>query len=314
LIGIASYRGQLYTAGDDRSGGLFKLFAYEGGTRWRVAAEFAPHTPQDLFPHAMGVYNGKLYIGTSSIYAWDGSTLEYVGTPLGCTQVHSLEVYEGQLNTGTWPEGKVFRYLGGQEWQDCGRLGDSIEVNALAVHNGKLYAGSIPRAEVYRYEGGQEWTRMARFYSPEGWVPADVTGPAPEGYEEWTRVTSLTTYAGKLFAGIGSCTGSVLDAPLDVRGEVYALEAGQCVSYDGDLGSRARHVAAIRSGDCLALYVDGELAASSTAEGGLALDVASDEPLLIGRGGVGPFNGEIREVRVYGRALTADEVRELYRG
>ncbi|MHB1355410.1 MAG: LamG domain-containing protein [Anaerolineae bacterium] len=314
LIGLASYRGQLYTAGDDRSGGRFKLFAYDGGTTWHAAAEFVPHTPRDLFPHAMGVYNGKLYLGTSSIYAWDGADLEYVGTPAGCTQVHSLEVYRGQLYTGTWPEGKVFCYLGGQEWQDCGRLGDSIEVNALCVHNGKLYAGSIPRAEVYRYEGGHDWTRMARFYSPEGWVPAEVTGPAPEGYKEWTRVTSLTSFDGKLFAGIGSCTGSVLDAPLDVRGEVYAMETGECVSFDGDLGDRERHVAAVRSGNTLALYIDGELAASSTIAGNSNLDVANDEPLLIGNGGVGPFSGQIREVRLYERALTADEVRELYRG
>jgi hypothetical protein len=313
LIGLASYRGQLYTAGDDRSGSRFKLFVNEGGGNWRVAAEFVPHTPQDLFPHAMAVYAGKLYLGTSSIYAWDGTTLAYLGTPLGCTQVHSLEVYQGQLYTGTWPEGKVFRYLGGQEWQDCGRLGDSIEVNALCVHNSKLYAGSIPRAEVYRYEGGQEWTRMARFYSPEGWIPAEVTGPAPEGYKEWTRITSLTSFGGKLFAGIGSCTGSVLDAPLDVRGEVHELETGQSVSYDGELGANERHVAAVRSGDNLALYIDGELVACSVLEGGSSLDVANEEPWLIGNGGVGPFDGRIREVQIYGRALSVDEVREVYR-
>ena len=110
-------------------------------------------------------------------------------------------------------------------------LGDSTEINGLTVYNGKLYAGSIPRAEVYRYEGGKEWTLLNRFFAPEGWEPIPVKHDRslPDSRKrvgEWTRVTSLTVYKEKLFASIGSCTSSILDAPADVRGRVFAMEAG----------------------------------------------------------------------------------------
>ena len=309
LFGIASYSGRLYVAGDDQTGGVLKLFVHAGGTDWQPCATFTSR--EHFFPHAMGVFAGKLYIGTESIFAYDGERLVYAGTPAGCTQVHSLEVFGGQLYAGTWPEGKVFRYAGDDMWEDCGRLGDSTEVNALAVYNGKLYAGSIPRAEVYRYEGGQEWTRLARFYSPPGWTPTQPNDPSPEGVNEWTRVTSLTIFQGRLFASIGSCTGSILDAPLDIRGEVFSLEAGRCVSYDHDLGAGARHVAATRSGGRLTLYVDGKPVAHSADEGG-QFDIANDEPLRIGLGEVGPFSGHIWDVRLYDRPLNDRAVARLY--
>src|SRR6185436_20713280 len=106
------YKGKLYTAGDDRTGGTFKLFVYEGGTVWRQCATL----PGDFFTHAMGVYHGKLYLGTGSIHSFDGTNCVYEGTPLNCTQVHSFVSYSGELYTGTWPEGKLFRYMGREQW------------------------------------------------------------------------------------------------------------------------------------------------------------------------------------------------------
>ncbi len=79
-------------------------------------------------------------------------------TPHGMTQVHKLQVYDGHIYAGTWPEGSVLRYEGGDQWTDCGQLGVATqqyqinEVNDLTVYNGKLHAGVLPRAEVYRFE------------------------------------------------------------------------------------------------------------------------------------------------------------------
>jgi hypothetical protein len=53
---------------------------------------------------------------------------------------------------------------------------------------------------------------------------------------EASRVTSMTVFDGKLFASIGSSTSSILDAPADVRGKVFSIEAGKVASYDDDLG------------------------------------------------------------------------------
>ena len=192
---------------------------------------------------------------------------------------------------------------------------DGTEVNSLVVYNGKLYGGSIPRAEVCRYDGEERWTSLKRFYSPPGWVPVPPTDnggkPTPEQVGEWSRVTSLTIHDGRLFAGIGSCTSSVLDAPADVRGRVYSMEAGKCVSYENDLGSGWKHIAAIRQRGFLKLFVNAKLVAKSVAFDPAEYDISNDRPLRIGFGQTNYFRGKIADVRIYNRALPDARIAKL---
>lgn len=310
---MASFQGKLYVgAGNERSG----IFVYEGGQTWRVSKEFSQDEPRRLFPHAMGVHDGKLYVGfPDHVYVFDGKTWTYAGNPVGCTQVHSLEVHQGDLYTGTWPEAKVARYRGGEDWEYRGRIGeDGTEVNALTVYNGKLYAGAIPRAEVRRYEGAESWTSLGRFFSPPGWEPIPVKSNLPDyrkRSKEWTRATSLTVYEGRLFVTIASCTSSVLDAPCDVRGTIFSMEAGKCLSYDDDLGSGWKHLAAVREGDRLKLYLNGRLVTTSTPFRSADYDLSNDQPLRIGFGEMDYFSGNIREVRMYKKALNQAEIDKL---
>ena len=310
---MASFQGKLYVgAGNERSG----IFVYEGGQTWSVSKEFSKDEPRRLFPHAMGVHDGKLFVGfPDSVYSFDGRQWTYVGNPVSCTQVHSLEVYQGSLYAGTWPEAKVARYRGGEDWEYCGRVGeDGTEVNALTVYNGKLYAGSIPRAEAGRYEGAGSWTSLRRFFSPPGWEPIPVRSSLPDYRKranEWTRLTSLTVFEGRLFATIASCTSAAQDAPCDARGQIYSIEAGKCVSYDDDLGPGWKHLAAVREGDRLKLYVDGRLAATSTPFRPADYDLSNDQPLRIGFGEMDYFSGKIREVRLYRKALNQAEIDKL---
>jgi len=128
-------------------------------------------------------------------------------------------------------------------------------------------------------------------------------------------VTSLAIHEGKLFAGIGSCTSAVVDTPADpadVLGKVFSMEAGKCVSYDNDLGPGWKHLAAVRERGLLKLYVDGKLAAKSSAFDPADYDVSTDQPLRIGFGQTDYFSGRISEVRVYNRALSAANVRKLF--
>jgi hypothetical protein len=191
------------------------------------------------------------------------------------------------------------------KWVDCGRAGDCLEINGLTVYNGSMYAGTIPRAEVFRYDGEGKWTSLRKFLQPDDYVFKHSN--------EWARVTSLTAFGGKLFAGMGSCTSSRLDAPADFRGRVYAVEAGKVVSYDKDLGTGWKHVAAVRRGGRLELFIDGKPAAVSTAFTAGDYDLSNNEPLLIGSGATEHFHGRIREVRAYRRALAEPEIAEDFR-
>jgi hypothetical protein len=317
LNGAASYKGKLYVGGGPQTWGVF---VQTNNNAWTASKIFPRQGARRLFPHALSRYNGKLYTGYPCVYAFDGNDWTYAGLPgpLDTTpslQTHSFTVYQGKLCAGTWPEAKVARYLGGEEWQEFGHVGaDGMEVNALVVYNGKLYGGSIPRAEVCRYDGEVRWTSLQRFYSPAGWTPVSPAKATVKDVTEWSRVTSLTVHQGKLFASIGSSTSAVVDQPADpanVLGRVFSMEAGKCVSYDTDLGPGWKHLVALRQGGRLKLYVDGKLVARSSSFDEAAYDLSTDQPLRIGLGQTDYFAGRIAEVRIYNRVLSTARIREL---
>jgi len=318
LNSAASYKGKLYVGGGPETWGVF---VHEGENQWKASKVFPKQGARRLFPHAMSRYNGKLFTAYPAVYAFDGNEWAYAGLPgpLDTTpslQTHSFTVHQGKLCAGTWPEAKVARYLGGEDWQEFGRVGeDGTEVNALVVYNGKLYGGSIPRAEVCRYDGTSRWTSLKRFYSPDGWQPGPPGKATTKQVNEWSRVTSLAIHEGKLFAGIGSCTSAVVDTPADpanVLGKVFSMEAGRCVSHDDDLGPGWKHLAAIRERGLLKLYVDGKLVAQSSSFDPAEYDVSTGQPLRIGFGQTDYFAGRISEVRIYNQALTAARIRKLF--
>ena len=327
---MATYGGKPYVGGDrglpppgekQWTGRPYRVYVWEGGTKWSVAGSLPAEPPQNCYPHAMAVHDGKLYVGYPNVYAFDGRTWEFAGTPIGNTpldqkpflQVHSLEVFRGKLLAGMWPEARVVEHQGGEQWIDRGRLGDGTEINALTVYNGKLFAGAIPRGEVSRYDDERGWTSLHKFFAPPGWEPGPPTDPVREEINNWTRVTSLTVYQGLLFASIGSCTSAVQDAPTGVRGSVYSLKAGECISFDEDLGAGWKHLVAQRRGGELRLYVAGRLVAKSAPFRSEDYDLSTNQPLRIGFGEQDFFTGKIREVQLYRRALTEPEIQTLSR-
>jgi hypothetical protein len=152
---------------------------------------------------------------------------------------------------------------------------------------------------------------LRRFYAPEGWQPGPPGKMSKQDVNEASRVTSLTVFDGKLFASIGSSTSSILDAPADVRGKVFSMEAGKVASYDDDLGPGWKHLAAIREGGLLKLYVDGKLAAESASFDPAEYDVSTDAPLKIGFGQTEYFAGRMADVRLYNLALNEEQVKNL---
>jgi hypothetical protein len=315
----ASFRGRIYVGGGRPAPAVVVL--HENG-EWQTSLSCGIEGPRRCLPHAMTRFNGRLYVGYPGIYEFDGSEWNFIGLPAGGPhehlQTHSLHVYRGRLIAGTWPDGKVAVYRGGQKWEEMGRVGaDGTEVCGLVVYNGKLYGGSIPRAEVCRYDGVPGWTSLQRFYSPAGWTPTppprrlDDPILSREEMADWSRVTSLTVHDGRLFASTGSCTSSILDAPCDVRGKVFSLQAGRCASYGGDAGPGWRHLAAARRGERLEVHLDGRRVATSSAFDAADFDLATDRPLRLGFGQTDYFHGRMQDVRLYSRALPESAIGQL---
>jgi hypothetical protein len=311
LFGIASWRGELLVAGDDRT-----VQAYRGERRWEPVAAF------ETFAHPMGIHDGDLVLGMlqpASVRRFDGARWEGLGNPLGdparCDEVHSVVTYRGELLAGTWPLGRVARWEARRRrWAQLGRLGDSTEVMDLTMYNGALYAGTIPRAELFRYERDRAWTSVRRFFDPPGWQPVLVRNMehAPDGdrrMREWSRITSLTEHAGLLYASIGSCTSAAEDAAPDIRGSVHAMRVGVVATTPRSLEPGWRHVAARVQGDRVSIHVDGDEVAAT--RGSLPRPAVAGVPLRIGEGEAGSYRGRITDVRFEERPLDDREIGAL---
>ena len=142
-------------------------------------------------------------------------------------------------------------------------------------------------AEVYRREG-------------EGWRSLGRIDTTPDVV--YRRVWSMAVHRSRLFCGT---------LP---SGRVWSLLAGQGVASERALEPGWRHVAAVRVGNETTLYIDGEFDTGFVLRSGAPIDVNSSAPMLLGSGAQDFFKGRMADVRVYGRALDAAEVRHLASG
>jgi len=280
--GMAVYLGRLY-AGVSKPAGR-GLYRYEGDTSWTYCGNPGHRVTNPV------VFNGKLYscsLDGGGIARYDGDkSWTDVGRPAGVSQTYGFAVFGGNLYASSWPNGEVFRYAGETTWTSCGRLGTEKEVMGMAVYNGKLYAGTLPLAEVYRYEDGTTWTLTGQL---------DKTPDV-----RYRRAWSMAVFDGKLYCGT---------LP---SGHVYSVEAGKSVTHDRALAPGWHHLAGVKANDRLKLYVDGTCVAESTAFDPSDYDLSAQTPLKIGFGQHDYFNGRMKDLRIYNRALPEDDIKLLH--
>lgn len=310
LPALASFNGKLYAAAymEDEPGYCFE---YEGDGQWRECGTF------EGWPHSLGLHDGRLHLafpqGKVFAYTGQGTDWEQLGNPFEdsriCNQIHALGVHRGELYAGCWPSGRMAVRQDGK-WIDLERVGDATEIVGIANYNGSLYTGSIPRAEVSRLDGQGQWSSIRRLFDPPGFEPVPVRVRERLFVQDWTRASSMAVYQGKLFVTTATCYRRNIDPlppPDDIRGKVFSYDTGEAVSYDRDLGDGWKHIAAVRSGNRLTLYVDGRQVTSSTSDHD-PIDSSTEVPLQIGFGPQSHFHGRMCEVRLYHRALSDDEV------
>jgi hypothetical protein len=309
VLCLASFNGALYAGLD--AGGDGACFKWEN-ERW----EFVGATQDgDNFECLMPL-GGVLY-GTShsTIYRYQGGTHWKVveKNPFGITQIHSLQVADGKLWIGTWPQGYILRLEENGKCTNTGQVGIAAgmpgvaminEINALGVHNGKLYAGTIPKAQVYRYERDGHWSLLDSLASRSDWDP--------QYCPSWMRILSLTTHRGMLFASTGTSQARHWDLdPDQTAGRVLSCHAGIAASYEHDIAGEWTHLCMVRKSEGVLLYVNGNLAQSTPMPRGHHFHLGNAQPLLIGSGTQSSFDGAISDVRLYGAALNAVEVQEI---
>jgi hypothetical protein len=283
--GFAVFQGKLH------AGSLYKpagFFRYEGGQKWTTLP--LPNNGKRV--EAMCVHNKHLFASSydeAHIYRYDGQAWTDCGQvgPPENTQTYSFAIHRGRMYVGTWRTGKVFRYDGDNQWADCGRLGEELEVMGMLVHNGGLFAGSLPLAEVFRFrtDADPRWDSLGRLD-----LTPDVT---------YRRAWTMAEYQGRLFVGT---------LP---SGRVHSIAAGANVTHDHALPSGWQHIVAQRAGRELKLFLNGKLVATSAAFHPDDYDLSTSESLRIGLGATDYLNGRLRDVRLFDRAISEDAIKSL---
>ena len=157
----------------------------------------------------------------------------------------------------------------------------------MGVYNGKLYAGTLPLGQVYRYDGEDHWTCTGQL---------DTTPDV-----KYRRAWSSAVFQGKLYYGT---------LP---SGKVFCLEAGRSATCGHQLEPGWRHLAAVRRGGMLKLYIDGKEVGTSSTFDPSQYDLTNEEPLKIGFGQHDYFHGSLCDLRLYRGALSAGEIEQLGR-
>ena len=280
VFGLAVYQGELYGSAMYSAG----MFRYAGGKTWLPCGD--PGTRVAV----LGVFQGGLYASgydVGGVFRYEGDRRwSFRGNAGESTQLYSFASYQGRLHTGVWPSGSVYRQDDGLPWLDCGRLGEELEVMGMMVYNGKLYAGTLPTGSVYRYDGEGNWASTGQL---------DTTPDV-----RYRRAYTMAVYQGRLFCGT---------LP---SGNVLSLEAGRNVTHDHALPGGWHHIAAVRAGGMLRLYIDGAPAAESASFDPADYDRSTEVPLQIGNGQIGPFSGSLSDVRLYNRGLSDTHVAAIF--
>lgn len=229
-------------------------------------------------------------VGGGGVFRYDGGDRwTSRGLQPDTTQLYSIETWGGRMHIGTWPTGLVFRAAdldaeGDATWEPIGRLGDETEIMNLQAYNGMLYGGTLPHAQLYRCDGDGDWRLLGTL---------DAT---PDVL--YRRAASMVLFSGALFVGT---------LP---SGHVHSMRTGAVASHDRSLAPGWHHLAGVRAGASVSLFVDGAPVATASDGGpGGSIAPGPDVPLVLGGGPRAAFEGELASVRVWDRALTQEEIR-----
>ncbi|MFM8175617.1 MAG: LamG-like jellyroll fold domain-containing protein [Pirellulaceae bacterium] len=287
IASLVVYRDHLYASSLYKPAGFFR---YEGEDRWTALplpnmATDDTTPPTDQRVEAMAVHAGRLFASSydgGNVFQWDDSQWQHAGKIEPNTQTYSFTTLEDRLLVGTWPSGRVYQKGQDHSWIDLGRLGEELEVMGMMVHNGTVVAGSLPSGEVYRYRADQRWEKLATLDSTP-----DV---------RYRRVWTMAEWDGQLVA-------STLPS-----GKVFAAAAGTSVQAAHAIDDRWHHVAAVRRGSDLELWMDGRFVARKHQPDLSTYDLSSQAILKIGSGRHGTLQGNIGQVQIFSRALSPKQL------
>lgn len=94
-------------------------------------------------------------------------------------------------------------------------------------------------------------------------------------------------------------------------GKIFSYESGKSVSMPGSLKEGWQHITAVKTKQKLKLYVNGKVVNQTSIPDSVKFNLDNEAPFKIGFGANDYFSGRVRELRLYKRALSDEEIRTL---
>jgi hypothetical protein len=157
----------------------------------------------------------------------------------------------------------------------------------------------------------REAVRLAAF-------PQDLRPANELTLSAWFRATTVDTNGADIISGGDSYllrirTGSIEFGKRTTNAAGTSVFASCRVNHTGHLNNQWHHIAGVTTTAGMVLYLDGVEICSNTNGGDIVYDRGND--LFVGRHGFNEttwdFEGSIDDVRIFGRELTADEIRGI---
>lgn len=257
-------------------------------------------SPLEVYDAATDTWTAKAAMPTSrtslAAAAFDGRFYAVGGSGSNGAPVSALEAYK--VNSNEQVEPALISH-----WRAESNTNDSVGSNDGTLHNGATYSPGFTGAAL-KFDGVS-----ANFQSPTLGLP---TGNADRTMSAWVRINAYRAGDAVIAAyGTWNALDQLYFLGIFSSGNVYFSQWGQSIVGPVLNLNRWYHIAVTNVGGQTKLYVDGQLVNS----GFQSINTSDNSNFFIGStteptGGYGNFalNGEVDEVKVYNRALTAEEI------
>jgi hypothetical protein len=167
-----------------------------------------------------------------------------------------------------------------------------------------------PRCRVFD-NAQREAVRLAAF-------PQDLRPTNDLTLSAWFRANTVDTNGAEIISGGDSYllrlrTGSIEFGKRTTNAAGTSVFVSCRVNHTGHLNNQWHHIAGVTTTAGMVLYLDGQEICSNAQGGDIVYDRGND--LFVGRHGFNEttwdFEGSIDDVRIFGRELTADEIRGI---
>jgi len=250
---------------------------------------------------------------------WENLGRPHASNPL----ITNLVAFENELYCGIADADNprdaahVFRWADGQEWIDCGRLGNDpghLSAQAMFVHQGKLYAGTgvwdWVRAggkdfkpgltHVFVYEGGNQWRDLGQVgKSARVLCMASFDGVLYVGLDRagGGHCFRLDGENGGKWVDCGALNGDNVEDLLAFNNNLYGTTHGMIYHYEGDqkwtcIGDHPHKITQIHSVEVFG----GKMIIGTWPQGYVLRHEGGENWTIMGRLGIAEGLQEINEI------------------